>query len=72
MHDDGGLLVASHDRTIESVAYSPDGTDIVSGSRYKCVCIWNIESGEVIKRFMYNGCVIQLHIPHMKLILFLV
>ena len=33
----------AHSKLITSVAFSPDGTKIVSGSRYKTIKVW--ESG---------------------------
>ena len=40
-----------HDDWVRSVAYSPDGTHIVSGCDDKSVRIRNIDSGQVVKRF---------------------
>ena len=46
-----------HGDEVESVAYSPDGTHIVSGSFDKSVRIWNIDSGLEVKSFMHDDWV---------------
>ena len=46
-----------HDDEVGPVAYSPDGTHIVSGSFDKSVRIWNIDSGLEVKSFMHDDWV---------------
>jgi WD40 repeat protein len=41
-------IIAGHQKWISSVAYSPDGTHIVSGSWDKTVRVWNATSGQFI------------------------
>ncbi|MEE0961709.1 MAG: hypothetical protein U0L54_04100, partial [Bacteroidales bacterium] len=38
-----------HSSVVNSVAYSPDGTKIISGSSDKTVKIWNANTGECLK-----------------------
>ena len=41
-------LSSGHSNGMSSVAFSPDGTKVVSGSDDKTVKIWNVESGDVL------------------------
>ena len=38
-----------HSGYVESVAYSPDGTKIISGSTDKTIKIWNANTGECLQ-----------------------
>ena len=38
-----------HKYSVNSVAYSPDGTKIISGSRDKTIKIWDANTGECLK-----------------------
>ena len=39
---------SGHSDWVSSVAFSPDGTKVVSGSEDRTVKIWNVESGDVL------------------------
>ena len=41
--------LTGHSNTVASVAYSPDGKHIVSGSRDITVKIWDAQSGEEVR-----------------------
>ena len=47
-----------HTGTILSLAFSLDGTLLVSGSEDKTVKIWDVHTGDVIKTFSDNTCAI--------------
>ena len=56
---------SGHSEDVNSVAFSPDGTKVVSGSRDKTVKIWNVESGDVLHTLSGERDIlksIQLHI----------
>ena len=61
MNIDSGLEVKRfrHNESVWSVAYSPDGTHIVSGCYDNSVRIWNIDSGLEVKRFMHGDEVLS-------------
>ena len=42
-------LLSGHDGDVESVAFSGDGSKVVSGSRDNTVKIWSADNGEVIQ-----------------------
>ena len=42
-------FLSGHTESVNSVAFSPDGSKVVSGSGDKTVKIWNADSGEVIQ-----------------------
>ena len=44
-------LYAGHADWVEAVAFSPDGTTLLSGARDNRVILWEIETGEVIHSF---------------------
>ena len=39
---------SGHSKDVRSVAFSPDGTKVVSGSLDNTVKIWNIEIGDIL------------------------
>ncbi|MEE1000646.1 MAG: hypothetical protein U0L37_01625 [Bacteroidales bacterium] len=41
-----------HSHEVESVAYSPDGTKIISGSLDETIKIWDTNTGECLKTLM--------------------
>ena len=41
------LVLIGHSDSVKSVAFSPDGTRVVSGSSDKTVRIWNVNTGEM-------------------------
>jgi WD40 repeat protein len=41
-------ILHGHTDYVSSVAFSPDGKYIISGSYDKMVCIWNAETGEAV------------------------
>ncbi|KAE9402798.1 WD40 repeat-like protein, partial [Gymnopus androsaceus JB14] len=43
-----GEPLQGHTHYVRSVAFSPDGKRIVSGSEDQTVCIWNVETGMII------------------------
>ena len=48
---------ASSSDVVNSVAFSPDGTQVVSGSTDKMAQVWDIRSGKPIKSFIHDGSV---------------
>ena len=42
-------LLSGHAGTVTSVAFSADGSKVVSGSHDKTVKIWSADSGEVLQ-----------------------
>jgi WD40 repeat protein len=45
------LTFAGHTNPINTVAFSPDGKTILSGSGDTTIKLWNSETGEVIRTF---------------------
>jgi WD40 repeat protein len=41
-----------HERAVECVAFSPDGKQIASGSRDMTICVWEVESGRLLRRIV--------------------
>ena len=39
---------AGHTEWVRSVAFSPDGQQIVSGSSDETICVWNAITGEIV------------------------
>lgn len=39
-------MVDGHKKTVTSVAYSPDGTHVVSGSEDRTLRVWDVQTGE--------------------------
>ena len=42
-------LLSGHDGEVNSVAFSADGSKVVSGSEDKTVKIWSADNGEVLQ-----------------------
>jgi WD40 repeat protein len=40
-----------HKRSINSVAYSPDGKYLASGNPFEAICLWDLASGKVVRHF---------------------
>ena len=49
MVDEQKCTLRGHSGDVTSVAYSPDGKHIVSGSRDNTVKIWDAQSGEEVR-----------------------
>ena len=47
--DEQECTLTGHSEPVFSVAYSPDGKHIVSGSRDNTVKIWDAQSGEEVR-----------------------
>jgi WD40 repeat protein len=43
-----GEPLIGHTHLISSIAFSPDGTQIVSGSWDKTIRVWNVETGAAV------------------------
>jgi len=46
-----------HQHSVTSVAFSPDGSFVVSGSRDTTARIWGVETGKQLERFDHDGAV---------------
>ena len=42
-------ILTGHTDSINSVAFSPDGKTVVTGSRDKTACLWNATTGEQLQ-----------------------
>jgi WD40 repeat protein len=49
------IVIRGHNDSVTSVAYSPDGTKVVSGSHDKNVRIWDAQSGRNIKVLKHHN-----------------
>lgn len=45
---------SGHSEDLKSVAFSPDGKTIVSGSGDESIKIWNLETGDLIRTLQGN------------------
>jgi WD40 repeat protein len=46
--------LTTHDDVVNSVAFSPDGTKIASGSNDRTICVWDVQTGQLILRLIYT------------------
>jgi uncharacterized delta-60 repeat protein len=51
------IVRMTHDGAVNSVAFSPDGKYVVSGSNDKTARVWEINTGKEIARMTYEGAV---------------
>ena len=49
---------SGHSDYVESVAFSPDGNTIASGSYDKTIKLWNPQTGDLIRTLDGNCCVL--------------
>jgi WD40 repeat protein len=49
-----GKTLQGHRDTIISVAFSPSGQTLISGSWDHTIKIWNVQSGEIVREFLEN------------------
>lgn len=56
-----GLLreLPGHEGGVTSIAFSPDGRHILSGGFDKTVRLWDVESGQEVRRFVGHECKIR-------------
>jgi len=56
-------VLSGHTDTVLSLAFSPDGTSLVSGSSDKTIKLWDMQTGGVVKTFEgHTGCVLSVSI----------
>ncbi|KAG6843192.1 hypothetical protein H0H87_007050, partial [Tephrocybe sp. NHM501043] len=48
-----------HTRAVQSVAFSPDGQQVVSGSNDQTVCIWDALTGDLVKQLKGHTRAVQ-------------
>jgi WD40 repeat protein len=51
------LFTLKHDGRVNTVAYSPDGKQVATGSAEKRVCIWDAATGKLVHEFATNQSV---------------
>ncbi|KAK2507320.1 hypothetical protein MC885_015170, partial [Smutsia gigantea] len=51
--------LTKHQEPVYSVAFSPDGTYLASGSFDKCVHIWNTQSGNLVHSYRGTGGIFE-------------
>jgi len=56
-------VLSGHEGPVFSVAYSPDGISLVSGSLDNTVKLWDVQTGGVVKTFYgHAGCVLSVSV----------
>ena len=58
----GGKCIAAlarHTEPVYSVAFSPDGRYLASGSFDKCLHIWSVKDGKLVKTYHGNGGIFE-------------
>ena len=55
-------VLSGHTRWVTSVAFSSDGTLLVSGSHDKTVKLWDVQTGGVIKTFVHPNKVLSVSV----------
>ena len=58
MVDEQECTLTGHSREVTSVAYSPDGKHIVSGSYDRTVKVWDAATGEEVSHGVLTCCII--------------
>ena len=58
---DGKCLhtLSKHKSPVYSVAFSPDGKYLASGSTDKCALVWEVETGRLVKSFEGKGGIFE-------------
>ena len=51
LYDYGRRLLAGHENFVQSVAFSPDGRSVLTGSYDRTARLWDIASGQELQRF---------------------
>jgi WD domain, G-beta repeat len=57
LRKDGRSLVLRHRDRVNSIAFSPSGQLLATGSRDRDARIWNVASGELVQAFPHNSAV---------------
>ena len=57
--------LTGHSNKVKSVVFSPDGTQIISGSRDETIRLWNVSTGETVGEPLqgHRECVISVAVP---------
>ena len=53
------IIIFRHKEPVYSVAFSPDGKFLASGSFDKCVHIWSTQSGQLIHSYKGTGGIFE-------------
>ena len=51
--------LAAHKQPVYSIAFSPDGNYIASGSFDKMMCVWSIREGRMVRRWEAEGSIFE-------------
>ncbi len=57
VNDEDVKLVIKPDFGVYSIAFSPDGKYIAAGGTYSKVCIWDVETGKLVRTLNHNAVV---------------